>query len=233
MFLIYDPDEFRKFCISAGAPSIFDNVLASVTTPRKSTKRIEKLKKVTVNVIYPLCFAVNQFNNGMQKNHSVYLMLKNLNKEALDTEHCLRSSCRSRTAYYMRESTDQLHEQNFNKEIDNAIKGGYLVVCIIDDFHCIHSLRRPTDEKTSQEKHVCTMVIKTFPQIPAIPLPSNMEDLHNTNGISEDICVSVICCPGSMHTLSMSSGTTMPAWIKAEFFYPKNERRRLHIHDYI
>ena len=38
MPLIYDPDKFRKFSISAGAPSIFDNVLASVTTPQKSTK---------------------------------------------------------------------------------------------------------------------------------------------------------------------------------------------------
>ena len=79
---------------------------------------------------------------------------------------------------------------------------------------------------------MCTIVIKTFPQIPAIPLPPNMEDLHNPNGISQDICVSVICCPGSMHTLSMSFASTMPAWTKSKFFDPENERKRLHVHKY-
>ena len=53
-----------------------------------------------------------------------------------------------------------------------------------------------------------------------------MEDLHNPNGISQDICVSVISCPGSMHTLSMSFANTMPAWTKSKFFNPENERKR-------
>ena len=99
MPLIYDPDESRQFCISAGAPSTFDNVLDAVATGRKSIKRVEKIKKVMVNKLYQLCFANNQLNNGMQKDHCKYLMLKNLNKEALDTEHCLGNSYSSRTAY--------------------------------------------------------------------------------------------------------------------------------------
>ena len=185
-----------------------------------------------VNKLYQLCFASNQLNNGMQKDHCKYLMLKNLNKEALDTEHCLGNSYSSRTAYNIRKNIDQLQKKNINQEIDKAIEGKYLVVAIIDDFYCIHCLRRPTDEKTSEEKHMCTIVIKTFPQIPAIPLPPNMEDLHNPNGISQDMCVSVICCPGSMHTLSMSFASTMPAWTKSKFFDPENERKRLHVHKY-
>ena len=85
MPLIYDPDEFRKFCISAGAPSIFDNVLAAVATPRKSKKRIEKIKKLRciyqkLRCIYWLCFANGQLNNGMQKDQCKYLMLKILTK---------------------------------------------------------------------------------------------------------------------------------------------------------
>ena len=77
--------------------------------------------------------------------------------------------------------------------------------------------RLATDEKMSEEKHMCTIVIKTFPQKPAIRLPINMEDLHNPTGISQSTCVSVICCAGSMHTLSKSFAMTMPAWAKSEF----------------
>lgn len=73
----------------------------------------------------------------------------------------------------------------------------------------VFTLRRPTDEKMSKKKHMCTIVIKTFPQKPAIPLPINMEDLHNPNGISQSTCVSVTCCPGSMHTLSKSFASTI------------------------
>ena len=105
----------------------------------------------------------------MQKDHCEYLMLKNLNKEALDTEHYLGNLCSSRTTYNIRKNIDQLQKKNINQEIDKAIQGKYLVVAIIDDFHCIHCLRRPTDEKTSEEKRMCTIVIKTFPQIPATP----------------------------------------------------------------
>ena len=79
---------------------------------------------------------------------------------------------------------------------------------------------------------MCTIVIKTFPKIPAIPIPSDIENLHNPNGISQDICASIICFPGSMHTLSMSFASAMPAWTKSKLFDPENERRRLHIHEY-
>ena len=37
---IYDPEEFKVFCISAGANTIFDTVLAAVTTERHSEDRV-------------------------------------------------------------------------------------------------------------------------------------------------------------------------------------------------
>ena len=67
---IYDPDKFQQFCISSGASTIFDNVLSSMTTSRRSTKRNEQNKKVTVNIIYTLCFALSQLNNFLQKDQS-------------------------------------------------------------------------------------------------------------------------------------------------------------------
>ena len=38
---IYDPEEFKAFCISAGATKIFDTVLAAMTSERHSEDRIK------------------------------------------------------------------------------------------------------------------------------------------------------------------------------------------------
>ena len=98
---IYEPATFRQFCISSGALTIFDNVLSSVTGTRGSKKRSEQNKKITVNIIYGLYFALSQLNNFLQIDQSMLFMLKNLNKEALDTERNLGKACSSRKVYYM------------------------------------------------------------------------------------------------------------------------------------
>lgn len=100
------PDEFRKFCIISGTKTIFDNILSSVSIPRRSENRNERNKKMTVNIIYKLCIGLNQLNNFLQKDQAAYLMLKNMNLEALDLERQLGNSCSSRTSYYMNQDID-------------------------------------------------------------------------------------------------------------------------------
>lgn len=229
---IYNPDQFRQFCISSGATTIFDNILQSVLTPRKSENRKEKNKKIAVNIIYTLCFALSQQNNYLQQDQTRYFMLKNLNKEALDTERCLGNSCSSRKSYYMRQNIGKAHIEHLNSEIEKAIRQQSLIVCVIDDYHCIHGLRRPSTEKLSEAKHMCTIIIKIFPKIKAIKLPTKMEDVHNPNGISADICSALICSQSSMEMLCQTFATIMPAWARQRFFDPENERSRLHLHDY-
>ena len=229
---IYDPDTFRQFCISSGASTIFDNILSSVTTSRRSAKRSEQNRKICVNIIYTLCFALSQLNNFLQKDQSLFFILKNLNKEALDTERNLGNVCSSRKVYYMRKNIEHSHQHQINDEIEKAIQGNYLVVCIVDDYHCIHTKRRPEDVKVSDAKHMCTIVIKIFSKIPAIPLTTKMEDLHNPEGVSAEVCCAMICGQASMVMLSNSFASTMPIWAKHAFFDPENERTRLHVHDY-
>ena len=103
---------------------------------------------------------------------------------SLDTERCLGNSCSSRKAYDMREDIEQTHYEHLSNEIKKVIQEKYIVVCIVHDYHCIHCLRKPNDEKTSDAKHMCAVVVKIFPEIPAIDLPTNMEDIHNPKGIS-------------------------------------------------
>ena len=132
----------------------------------------------------------------------------------------------------MRQNIEKAHTEHLNKEIGKAISQQLLIVYVIDDYHSIHGLRRPSNEKISEAKHMRTIIIKTFPQIKAIELPSKMEDVDNPDGITYDLCSALICSQSSMEMLSDTFINVMPAWAKEKFFDPENERSRLHLHDY-
>ena len=119
---IYDPDQFRQFCISSGARTIFDNILRSVSTSRRSESRNEKNKKVVVNIIYTLCFALSQQNNYLQLDQTRFFMLKNLNKEAMDTERCLENSCSRRTSYNMRQNINGIYLHGCSKHAETRLE---------------------------------------------------------------------------------------------------------------
>ena len=229
---IYDPDKFRSFCIASGATRIFDNILQSTSTPRRSTKRNEENKKIAVEVIYKMCFAKSQANNYLQKDQGAYFMLKGMNQEALDTERRLGNTCSSRMHYYLQQNIDNSHEQQITTAIEEAAREAQLIICIVDDFHVIHSHRRPENEKLTDEKHMCTIVFKIFPDIPAIPLPEKMEELHNKDGVTSEICQAAVCSPITLQKLGKTYGEVLPDWGKAIFFDSEYERHRLHAHDY-
>ena len=62
------------------------------------------------------------------------------------------------------------YEREIDEVINNAIQNQHFVIAIIDDFTSIHSHRRPDSERTSDAKCMCTVVLRVFPGIPAIPL---------------------------------------------------------------
>ena len=56
-----------------------------------------------------------------------------------------------------------------NAAISEALEKGYLIVCIIDDYHHYHAIRRPDSEQTSSGADMCTTVIRIFPSIRTLP----------------------------------------------------------------
>ena len=53
---IYKADELRKFCIEAGAKTMFDNVLRCITTSRQGQARQNTNQKVTAGFLLELFF---------------------------------------------------------------------------------------------------------------------------------------------------------------------------------
>ena len=150
----------------------------------------------------------------------------------MDTERCLGNSRSSRTSYSMRQNIKNAHIDHLKTKIQNAISEQSLIVCVIDDYHCIHRLRRPNNEKLSEAKQMCTIIIKIFPHVKAIKLSPKMENVRNPNGISPNICSKLICSQSSMELLCDTFANVMSAWAREAFFDPQNERSRLQIHNY-
>ena len=61
--------------MEAGAKTIFDNVLRSMTSLRHSQTRINLNKKLTVNIIYNLCHGLSQQSNYLQHDFTSQLRL--------------------------------------------------------------------------------------------------------------------------------------------------------------
>ena len=78
---------------------------------------------------------------------------------------------------------------------------------------------------------MCTIVVKAFKDIPAVPVTHAL-CTHDQNGIDIEACIQLITAASSMHNISESYASVMPDWLTNAFFNPEFERHRIHIHQY-
>ena len=216
---LYDPDTFREFCFSAGATKLFDSILSAVTTSRHSSDPIDLNKKRVVSVIYNMCYCLSQACNPLQIDHALYLRSSQINQDGLETEHIMGHSCARRTVNNVVNMMSKTHYQSFKDFIDDAIKNKWLLVLIIDDYTSVHTKRRPQEDKASEAKSMCTIVVKAFKQIPAITV-QQANFIHDPNAIELESCHGIITSASSMHDLSCSYASIMPDWLTEAFFQP-------------
>jgi len=74
------------------------------------------------------------------------------------------------------------HYQSFETFVTQAIEQNWLLIPVIDDYTSVLTKRRPLDEKPSEAKTMCTIVIKAFKDIPAISI-DHASTVHDLNGI--------------------------------------------------
>ena len=227
---VYDPDKFREFCISAGAKKLFDTLLAAMTTPRQSTDRTELNKKRVVSVIYNMCYCLSQICNPLQIDFALYLRSSHVNQEGMETEHIMAHSCARRTVNNIIQTMAETHFQSFEHFVTEAIEHKWLLVLVIDNYTSVHSKRRPLNEKPSEAKTMCTMVVKAF-NIPAISV-EQANVIHDKNGIDIESCQGVITSASCMHDISQTYASQMPDWLTQAFFDPDLQRQRINTHQY-
>ena len=101
---------------------------------------------------------------------------------------------------------------------------------MIDDYTTIHTSLRPTNLLTSTANNMCTIIVKIFPSLDAIPV-KKPEEMHPKNGIDIKELTHIICSNDTMSTLANTFASCMPE-ITTEFFDPLMEREHLEAHDY-
>ena len=80
-----------------------------------------------------------------------------------------------------------------NNAIKKALEQKHAILMMIDDYHNIHTVRRPTEEgNTCRVDHMATIIIKIVKEAPAVPF-SSVNLIHNLCGVDSDLLVNYLC----------------------------------------
>ncbi len=145
--------------------------------------------------------------------------------------HAVGSSCCRHTVNRMFNAVAQGTAKRLNDIVAEAIAQKWQIVLIIDDYTAIHTIRRPTTSQSCNPKSMCTIIVKLFRNVPAIPAcPAT--NCHSLKALDIVSVVNSVSGPAAMHQLSQSYSSIMPNWIRNCFFNPEVERHRLSSHQY-
>ena len=175
------------------------------------------------SLIYNLCYCLSQTCNPLQMDHALHLRSNLINREGIETEHIMGYTCSKRTLNNVMHKMSQSHLKSFEDFITTATDCKWLVVLIIDDFTAIHTKRRPEEEKLSEAKKVCTIVVEVFKDIQAVPVMHAL-CIHDQNGIDIESGIQLSTAALSMHGVSESY---------ASLINPGIERHRMNQHSSI
>ena len=89
--------------------------------------------------------------------------------EGLQTEQVMGGACSRSNVCSLMNTMSQNAGKKMDDVVAEAIINKWQLVLIVDDYTLIHSIRRPQDEELTNANFVCTIIIKVFKNVPAIP----------------------------------------------------------------
>ncbi|XP_068738919.1 uncharacterized protein [Montipora capricornis] len=229
---IYEPNEFFMFCSQAGATNVFNFILSCMTSSRHSEERNLLNRKRTVVILYQLCFGYSQKCNFFQEDNGLFLKFCNLSQPGIETQRQLGTSVSSRTITRNRAAMAKENFNLCNNAIQEAINKKCAIWLMIDDYHNIHTIRRPQDASaTCQVDHMCTIIIKIVKEAPAIEFNS-VNLIHNPNGIDVDLLINQLCSVQFLSQVcNFTSSSSMPEFTSYSFD-PVMGRQQMESHVY-
>ena len=201
-----------------------------MTGSRHTKLRKALNKKRCVALIMQLCFGLSQKCDFFQIDNGILLKFSHCTNDGIDTQRAIGTACSSRTVERALSHYSTTNTLAVSDAITRAIEKKQLLLLMIDDYTTVHSNRRPTDLLTSNANNMCTIIVKIFPNLEAIPM-KKPEIVHPKDGIDKTILKNAICSDEGMSTLGHTFASYMPEFTTA-FFDPLMERERLEAHDY-
>ena len=201
-----------------------------MSSPRHTKQRKDLNQKRCVSLVLQLCFGLSQKCDFFQLDNGIFLKFSHCTNEGIDTQRTIGTACCSRSIDRAMAKYALSNKLNVDEAITTAIAQKQLILLVIDDYTTVHTSRRPSNLQTSKANNMCTIIIKTFPSLDAIPI-KNPDDVHPINGINIHQLMNTVCSSETMSKLAHTFASCMPE-LTTEFFDPLMERERLEAHDY-
>ena len=203
-----------------------------MTSSRHSEERILLNHKRTVAILYQLCFGLSQKCNFFQEDNGLFLHLSNLTQSGIETQRVLGTSCSSKVVGRNRTTFAKQNLSVVNGAIKEAIDKKHAILMMIDDYHNIHTIRRPSLENNiCKVDHMATVIIKIVKEATAIPI-SSVNLIHNPCGIDADLLVNNLCSNQFFSQVSSSLFASSMPELTCSFFDPVMGRCEMETHDY-
>eukprot|EP00118_Oscarella_pearsei_P021515 m.242159 g.242159 ORF g.242159 m.242159 type:complete len:226 (+) comp40212_c0_seq4:1077-1754(+) len=158
------------------APGLFDMIERAITSDYSATsgsqKRAQLKQQRVVGELYRLAYFSNQQNVIFVNDVGLHLSLSGCSDAALECGRALGVCGHPKTILRYRRMLGQGNQDLVNAYVQDAVANNYLAVMIIDDFHSIHTIQRPTSATTSTAVHMATCLVDIHQTISSLPLPS-------------------------------------------------------------
>ena len=225
-----NPNKFEQICKQVGAENLFHTLSAAMTSGRMSEERKYLAKLRSMVVIYIMMYSLSQRSNWFQVTLGRTLQQFGINERGLESLRNLGVAAHPRTVKAATKSSASFHLDNVASFFQEVVEKKHFLVVCIDDYHNIHTKRRPQTKTQSQAVHMSTLLVKTFPNVKAISEVAQTTPLLPTTPVQNDFLFNLV--DANMAYLTQSYAATMPDWVVSKYFDQEAERHRLLLHDY-
>jgi hypothetical protein len=168
---IYEWSEFRN-TMTAGDDRLkgfFDDLCNAVNLPGKGEAASDTTSRGLIGVCYQLCSLRNRKIKGLKKDIALFLDLAGTSDEGIDTMQKMGLSSSSREVYRVKNAVAEEHEKYVASVASSHIDKGAASIGNLDDYHNIHTIRRPDTTTTSWAAHMATNILIPV-DFPAFPI---------------------------------------------------------------
>ena len=161
-----------------------------------------------------------------------FLQFCNLSQAGIETQRLLGTSCSSKVLSRYRANIAKERLNVVNNAIKKALEQKHAILMMIDDYHNIHTVRRPTEEgNTCRVDHMATIIIKIVKEAPAVPF-SSVNLIHNPCGVDSDLLVNYLCSNHFFDQVSSNLFASSMPELTYSMFDPVMGGHRMEAHDY-
>ena len=223
-----NPQAFEQMCKNVGADNLYNCIKDAICSEKMSDERKHLSEVCTMVIIYIMVYSKSQKSNSFQVALSRILLQFGISQQGLESLKNLGITAHPETIRKNVAKSSSLTENHVLTFVESTIKHNHFIIFCIDDYHNIHTMRRPETKIQTQSIHMATLLVKVFPNIKAVAC-------HGHNALpAQPVQINELqhFVKRNLSTLSKTFAENIPDWVTAKYFDPEAEHHGLLTHDY-